>query len=134
LEKQVTLKNIKIIKDKKEDLPPIKVDAGKIKQVFWNLIINATEAMPEGGSLTIRSRLSKSGQFIAIEFTDTGIGISDEQKKKLFDPFFTTKGGGTGLGLAVSYGIIEQHQGKIEVKSRLSQGSSFTVSLPVDET
>ncbi|MGD9346140.1 MAG: cache domain-containing protein [Candidatus Aminicenantes bacterium] len=134
LEKQVTLKNIKIIKDMKEDLPPIKVDAGKIKQVFWNLIINATEAMPEGGSLTIRSRLSKSGQFIAIEFTDTGIGISDEQKKKLFDPFFTTKGGGTGLGLAVSYGIIEQHQGKIEVKSRLSQGSSFTVSLPVDET
>jgi len=132
LEKQVTLKKIKIIKAMKEDLPSIEVDAGKIKQVFWNLIINATEAMPEGGTLTISSRLSKSGQFIEIEFTDTGVGISEEQKKKLFDPFFTTKGGGTGLGLAVSYGIIEQHQGRIEVKSRLSEGSSFTVSLPVD--
>jgi two-component system NtrC family sensor kinase len=134
LEKQVTLKKIKIIKKMKTDLPLIEVDASKIKQVFWNLIINATEAMPEGGTLTISSRLSESGQFIAIEFTDTGIGISDEQKKKLFDPFFTTKGGGTGLGLAVSYGIIEQHQGKIEVKSRLSLGSSFTVSLPVQGT
>jgi two-component system NtrC family sensor kinase len=132
LEKQVTLKNIKILKDMKADLPLIQVDASKIKQVFWNLIINAAEAMPEGGTLTISSRLSKSEQLIEIEFLDTGIGISDEQKKKLFDPFFTTKGGGTGLGLAVSYGIIEQHQGKIEVKSQLSQGSSFTVSLPVN--
>ena len=134
LEKQVTLKNIKVLKDMKADLPLIQVDASKIKQVFWNLIINAAEAMPEGGTLTISSRLSKSEQLIEIEFLDTGLGISDEQKKKLFDPFFTTKGGGTGLGLAVSYGIIEQHKGKIEVKSQLSQGSSFTVSLPVNGT
>ena len=90
--------------------------------------------MLEGGTLTICSRLSRSEEFIEIEFLDTGIGISDEQKKKLFDPFFTTKGGGTGLGLAVSYGIIEQHQGKIEVRSQLSQGASFTVSLPVKGT
>jgi two-component system NtrC family sensor kinase len=134
LEKQVTLKNIQILKKLEEKLPPIEVDASKIKQVFWNLIINAAEAMPEGGMLTICSRLSRSEEFIEIEFLDTGIGISHEQKKKLFDPFFTTKGGGTGLGLAVSYGIIEQHQGKIEVKSQLSQGSSFTVSLPVKGT
>lgn len=134
LEKQVTLKNIQILKKLEEKLPPIEVDASKIKQVFWNLIINAAEAMPEGGMLTICSRLSRSEEFIEIEFLDTGVGISDEQKKKLFDPFFTTKGGGTGLGLAVSYGIIEQHQGKIEVRSQLSQGSSFTVSLPVKGT
>jgi two-component system NtrC family sensor kinase len=134
LEKQVTLKNIQIFKKLEEKLPLIEVDASKIKQVFWNLIINAAEAMPEGGTLTICSRLSKSEEFIEVEFLDTGVGISDEQKKKLFDPFFTTKGGGTGLGLAVSYGIIEQHHGRIDVKSHLSQGSSFTVNLPVKGT
>lgn len=134
LEKQAALKNIKILKALSADLPLLEVDANKIKQVFWNLIINAVEAMPKGGTLKIQSRLSQSEGFVEVEFSDTGVGISDEQKKKLFDPFFTTKGGGTGLGLAVSYGIIEQHQGKIEVKSQLSQGSSFTVSLPVKGT
>ncbi len=134
LEKQVTLKNIQIFKKLEKKLPLIGVDASKIKQVFWNLIINAAEAMPQGGTLMISSRLSRSEQFIEVECLDTGVGISDEQKKKLFDPFFTTKGGGTGLGLAVSYGIIEQHHGRIDVKSQLSQGSSFTVSLPVKGT
>jgi signal transduction histidine kinase len=102
-----------------------------MKQVFWNLMINAAEAMPEGGMLTLISRLSENSKYIEIEFKDTGLGISKENLNKLFDPFFTTKGGGTGLGLAVSYGIIEQHKGKIEVQSKKYQGSTFAISLPI---
>ena len=131
LENQVTFQNIKIIKNLDQNLPLIEIDANKIKQVFWNLAINAAEAMPEGGALTIITRYSKDKKHIEIEVTDTGIGIPKEKIRKLFDPFFTTKDKGTGLGLAVSYGIIEQHQGKIEVESDESQGSTFIISLPI---
>jgi two-component system NtrC family sensor kinase len=94
-------------------------------------MINAAEAMPEGGILTITSRLSDDAKSIDIEFKDTGMGIPKDHINKLFDPFFTTKGGGTGLGLAVSYGIIEQHGGKIEVRSKEFEGSTFIIRLPV---
>ena len=131
LEKQVTFQNIKMIKNLDQNLPQIEIDTNKIKQVFWNLMINSAEAMPDGGTLTISGRLSKNRKNIEISFTDTGVGISKENIKKLFDPFFTTKEGGTGLGLAISYGIVEQHQGRIEVKSKEAEGTTFTIHLPV---
>ena len=131
LENQVTFQNIKIIRNLDLSLPSIEIDTNKIKQVFWNLTINAAEAMPDGGKLNIVTRYSEDKKYIEIEITDTGVGIPKEKISRLFDPFYTTKDKGTGLGLAVTYGIIEQHKGKIKVKSKVSQGSIFTVSLPI---
>jgi two-component system NtrC family sensor kinase len=133
LEHQAAFQNINVIRKLDEHLPQIKVDKDKVKQVFWNLMINAAEAMPNGGTLTITSQLSEDNEYVEVMFTDTGVGIPQDHLNKLFDPFFTTKGGGTGLGLAVSYGIIEQHQGKIEVKSEPGKGSVFIISLPGKE-
>ena len=133
LENQVAFQNIKIIKKLSADLPQIKLDKDKIKQIIWNFMINASEVMPEGGVLIITSQLSEDKKYIQISFEDNGVGIPKENINKIFDPFFTTKSGGTGLGLAVSYGIIQQHQGKIEVKSDPGYGSVFTVYLPVKD-
>ena len=134
LENQLTFQNIAIQKELGEKLPAVEVDTNKIKQVFWNFMINASEAMPEGGTLIISSRVSDTNQDLEISFKDTGVGIKKENLNKLFDPFFTTKSGGTGLGLAVIYGIIQQHSGKIEVQSEVSQGSTFIISLPLPKT
>jgi two-component system NtrC family sensor kinase len=131
LENQAAYRNIRIVTDFDPGLPPIRLDKGKIQQVFWNLMLNAFEAMPKGGRLTISGRLSPDKKFVQLQFIDSGVGIAKENINKLFDPFFTTKSSGTGLGLAVTYGIIEQHDGKIEVKSEVGQGSVFTLSFPV---
>jgi two-component system NtrC family sensor kinase len=104
-----------------------------MQQVFSNLIINACDAMAGGGTLTITSRLGLDRRQIEILFADTGMGIPEENIHKLFDPFFTTKSAGTGLGLAVSYGIIQQRGGKIGVRSEVGQGSVFIVILPLDQ-
>ncbi len=130
---QASFQNISIIKKLNQNLPQIRVDKDKVEQVFWNLMINASEAMPGGGTFNISSQFSTDKKYIEIEFIDTGKGIPKVNINKLFDPFFTTKSSGTGLGLAVSYGIIEQHQGNIEVKSELGQGSVFTISLPITD-
>jgi two-component system NtrC family sensor kinase len=134
LKNQAVFQNITIQKNLKPDLPAVEVDADKMKQVFWNLMINAAEAMPEGGILRVASRISGSKPRLEICFTDTGTGIPEKHLPKLFDPFFTTKKGGTGLGLAVIYGIAKQHGGTIEVKSQPGQGSAFTVSLPLSRS
>lgn len=131
VENQASFRNIKIIKELAQSLPLISVDADQIRQVFINIILNAQEAMPKGGVLTISS--SQKDKFIEVKFIDTGCGILKENMDKLFDPFFSTKEGGTGLGLAVSYGIIEKHQGSIEVKSELGKGTAVIVKLPVPE-
>lgn len=133
LENQASFQNIRIIKELDDDLPAIKLDKNKVQQVFWNLMLNACDAMPSGGQLLITDRLSADGKYIEVRFIDNGIGIPKENLNKLFDPFFTTKGSGTGLGLAVSYGIIEQHDGRIEVKSEVGQGTVFTLSFPVED-
>jgi PAS domain S-box-containing protein len=116
------------------DLPPILVDPGRMKQVFLNLVTNALQAMPLGGTLTISSELA--GQEIVVSITDTGEGISPEHLPRIFEPFFTTKsvGNGSGLGLPVSLGIVQEHGGCIQVESTEGQGSLFTVHLPVDGT
>ena len=130
-EMQASVRNIRIEKQLDRSLPAVDLDKNKIQQVFSNLTMNAREAMPEGGTLTISSRLSRDGEFLEIAFSDTGVGIREENLPKLFDPFFTTKSFGTGLGLAVSYGIILQRGGTIEVQSEVGRGSVFTVRIPL---
>jgi two-component system NtrC family sensor kinase len=132
-EKQAAVRNIRIEKRLDRSLPPITVDKNKIQQVFSNLAINACEAMPDGGDLTITSRLRRDGTRIEIVFADTGVGIPRENIPKLFDPFFTTKSFGTGLGLAVSYGIVRQRGGTIDVQSEAGRGSTFLVSIPLED-
>lgn len=105
------------------------LDAGMLKQAFLNLILNAIQAMPDGGVLTVQSTLANSAVYITI--SDTGVGISEENRKKLFRPFFTTKRSGTGLGLAITYRIIENHRGVIDVASEPGKGTRFTVKIPV---
>jgi signal transduction histidine kinase len=105
-------------------------DAQQIEQVLINLIQNAIQAMPQGG--TLRVSLSQADQAVALAVQDTGVGISSETLRRIFDPFFTTKpaGEGTGLGLSVSYGIIARHHGRIDVESTVGQGTTFTILLP----
>jgi len=131
LENQFKFQNIEVKKDFDPNLPNVKIDTGKIKQVLWNLMINAAEAMPDGGKLTIATSLSEKQKHIVIKITDTGKGIPKDNINKLFDPFFTTKESGSGLGLAVTYGIIQQHQGSIKANSKVGQGTTFTVVLPI---
>jgi two-component system, NtrC family, sensor kinase len=129
---QASFRNISIVKNLTDNLPMIMADTDQIQQVFINIILNAAEAMPKGGTLDITSNLLSKSDQIEIKFTDSGIGISEEVKEKIFDPFFTTKDQGTGLGLSISYGIIEQHGGTINVESKKGIGSTFTILLPVN--
>jgi two-component system NtrC family sensor kinase len=116
--------------DLDSELPTIHGNAGKLQQVFMNLIINARDAMPYGGDLTVAT--STVDSTVSIEIADSGVGISSENLRKIFDPFFTTKATnrGTGLGLAVSYGIIREHSGKIYVDSSVGRGASFRLEFP----
>jgi C4-dicarboxylate-specific signal transduction histidine kinase len=122
-------KKIDIQVDVPDDLPSIRVDGNQLMQVFMNLILNAADAMPDGGKLTVRGQ--RKNDSIEVAFEDTGHGIQQEQVDRIFDPFFTTKDRGTGLGLAVSYSIVKSFGGIITVRSSLDQGSIFLVRLPV---
>jgi len=123
------LTGIELRKDLAKDLPKIQVDPDRLRQVFTNLIKNACEAMPCGGALTISSCID--GSQIVITFSDTGPGIKEEDLGKLFDPFFTTKSKGTGLGLVIVKRIIEAHQGRIGLESKVGKGTRFTIKLPI---
>jgi signal transduction histidine kinase len=120
-----------------DELPRARADAEQLRQVFLNLAINAVQAMPSGGKLTISTALRKPGRratsMLEVRFRDTGVGIAASDLKNLFIPFYTTKDKGTGLGLPISQRIIENHGGTIEVRSRVGVGSTFTVVLPVFE-
>jgi two-component system sensor histidine kinase HydH len=105
------------------------IDAGLLRQALLNLILNAIQAMPQGGTLTVETVLRET--VVEMKIADTGIGISEENRKKLFSPFFTTKKNGTGLGLAITYRIIENHKGDISIISEPGQGTTFTVRIPV---
>jgi two-component system NtrC family sensor kinase len=112
-------------------LPLIECMASQLNQVLMNLLVNAAQAIPVRGIITIRTRREDDG--VSITIADTGIGMSADVKARIFDPFYTTKpvGQGTGLGLSVSYGIIERHRGRIVVDSAPGVGSHFTVWLPI---
>jgi two-component system NtrC family sensor kinase len=120
-------------------LPPVWVDAEQIGQAFLHIVTNAIQAMPQGGELKVgtarRIGALNGADCVAVEFHDTGAGISPEHLPYIFDPFFTTRevGQGMGLGLTVSHGIVQSHGGKIEVESEPGRGSTFTVLLPVSE-
>lgn len=133
LENQALFHNIRIVKNLGPSLPLATGNAGQLKQVFMNIIINAAEAMHGNGELTIATYPASDRNSILMEFCDTGEGIPEENLSCIFDPFFTTKdvGKGTGLGLATSYGIIEDHGGKILVKSKVGKGTTFTIELPM---
>jgi two-component system NtrC family sensor kinase len=133
LQNQAQFHNITITTTLRDSLPKAMMDSSQIQQVFTNIILNAAEAIEGQGEVKITTRTVEDGQSIEIEFTDTGCGIPQENLEKIFDPFFTTKevGRGTGLGLAVSYGIIARHKGSIEVKSSPSKGTTFIIRLPL---
>ncbi len=130
--KHETYAQVKIVTELEPNLPQIQADPDQIRAVFVNLMSNAAEAMPEGGTLTLRTRSGPSGM-VSVEVKDTGTGISPEGLSKLFTPFFTTKpiGKGTGLGLAITYGIIKMHRGQIYVESQVGVGTTFTFCLPL---
>jgi signal transduction histidine kinase len=130
---QIKLAKVKVQGEIDPNLPPVHGDFQQLTQVFLNLVLNALDAMPEGGTLTIAIRTSRGRDQIEIDFLDTGTGMSEQVLASVFDPFFTTKSGakGTGLGLSVSQGIIRQHGGDILVESALGVGTTFTVQLPV---
>ncbi len=127
--------SIELRTDFADGLPNIVADGGQLEQIVMNLCLNARDAMPSGGKLTLETRLSADGGFVALSVIDNGRGISEDVRSKIFEPFFTTKeaGRGTGLGLSMVYGLVRQHDGQIEVRSVPGQGTTFRVFLPVTE-
>ncbi|MCL4540670.1 MAG: ATP-binding protein, partial [Bacteroidetes bacterium] len=130
---QFELDNITVQTHLDPNLPSLIADGEKLKQVFMNLFMNAKQAISGEGMIEVGTRLDSSGTNLLVTISDNGCGIPVRNIDKIFDPFFTTKpvGEGTGLGLSVSYGIIQDHDGRIEVDSRAGKGSTFTLTLPV---
>jgi signal transduction histidine kinase len=120
---------VKIL-DCTQNLPMILVDASKMERVFVNLIKNAVEAMPDGGTLEIASTQNEND--VLISFADSGIGMSEDVLAKLFTPLFTTKSRGMGLGLPICKRIVEAHGGKISVQSITNKGTTFAIKIPID--
>ena len=131
LEPQLRLSQIEIVRRYDKDAPEAYANAGKLQQVFTNLILNARDAIPDGGRIVVATDTADDGSLVA-EISDTGIGIAPENVAKIYDPFYTTKGvgQGTGLGLAVSYGIVQEHAGRITVDSTPGDGTTFRITLP----
>ena len=131
---QIILQDVDIQCHCGDSLPDLEVDADQLQQVFFNMFINAGQAMPNGGTLIISTQWIDKDKEIEIVVEDTGTGISQENLDKVFDPFFSTKSQkGFGLGLSVSYGIIQNHGGRVDVKSREGEGTRFSIYFPVDD-
>jgi len=135
LEHQFKTSKIKVQDELADHLPAIQGNPGRLQQVFLNLFLNAKDAMPEGGVLRI---VTSNGEGVSVVVSDTGSGIAQEHIHRIYDPFFTTKNAsqegqsrGTGLGLSVTYGIIQEHAGKIRVESRPGEGTTFYLDFPL---
>lgn len=133
LEHQFRQRQVQLVRELDEQLPMVRGNAGKLMQVFINILLNALDAVPQNGQVALRTRAEDHSVLILIE--DNGQGIPADVVQRIYDPFFTTKdtGKGTGLGLSVSYGIIQEHAGRIFVDSRPGEGTRFTIKLPVQE-
>ena len=131
LENEFHLHHISVKKSLSSEMPDTLMDANLVQQVFVNLFINAVEAIQEKGVITIKSSMSSDGKSARIEIEDTGCGIPGDNIDRIFDPFFSTSANGTGLGLAVSYGIIQKHLGEIRASSKIGAGSRFTIDIPL---
>jgi CheY-like chemotaxis protein len=143
----MTKKEITIRLELADDVPGIQADYGQIEQVLWNLFVNASDAMPGGGDLFLKTMsvthedmkgslyVPKRGNYVVLVVTDTGEGMDEKTKGRAFDPFFTTKGigQGTGLGLSSAYGIVKAHGGYLDVESKPGTGTTFKVYLPASE-
>uniref|UniRef100_C6E818 histidine kinase n=1 Tax=Geobacter sp. (strain M21) TaxID=443144 RepID=C6E818_GEOSM len=127
---QVSLEGIEIVEQYAESVAQVEGDADQLRQVFTNLVLNAVQAMPAGGVLSVRTRPLEPERSYEVKVADTGVGIALENLRQVFNPFYTTKANGTGLGLSVSYGIVREHGGLIDVESVPDGGSTFTVVLP----
>jgi two-component system, NtrC family, sensor kinase len=124
--------SIFVVKDIDGELPRVLGDAGRLTEVFVNLLNNALDAMPQGGTVVIRASASSPPEGVWVEIADSGAGIAAEHLPRVFDPFFSTKapGQGTGLGLSISHGIIEDHGGQIRIQSVPGAGTKVVVTLP----
>jgi two-component system sensor histidine kinase AtoS len=123
-------RSIDLVRDLDSHLPEIMADPMQLRQVFMNLILNAVDAMKEGGNLGIRTRFDDANLSVRVELSDTGRGIDSAVMGKLFQPFFTTKSKGTGLGLAISKRLVEDHGGKISIEQNSAGGATFIIMLP----
>jgi two-component system NtrC family sensor kinase len=131
---QADLAGVRTKLDLGTDIPTATCDAAQIQQAMLAMVMNGIEAMPDGGDLTVRTRYRTEPREVVVEVQDTGIGIPDEVRQKIFEPFFSTKheGKGTGLGLSVLYGIIQEHEGRIDVDSTPGKGTTFRINLPLE--
>ncbi len=136
LETQAKEKGVEIVRDFGANLPKVWIDREQMKQVFMNLILNAIQAVKDGGSIAVSTRVysrnhaGETGQFVQVEIRDSGIGIPEENLEHIFDPFFTNKDEGSGLGLSISHQIVQEHGGYITVESKLEKGTAFFINLP----
>jgi two-component system NtrC family sensor kinase len=131
ISKQVLFRNVALETNYQENLPMVAADPIQLQQVFLDILVNAAEAMPEGGQVSITSETIAETEEVAVAVKDTGQGIPQENLDKIFEPFFSTKGGETlGIGLAVSWGIIHNHGGGLAVDSKLGEGTTFRIVLP----
>ena len=137
LETEAKEKGVEITRDFGPNLPRVWIDREQMKQVFMNLILNAIQAMREGGSIFLSTRLNSRndarhpGQFVQVEVRDTGAGIPTENLDHIFDPFFTSKDEGSGLGLSISHQIVQEHGGYVTVESKVDVGTTFCINLPI---
>jgi two-component system, NtrC family, sensor kinase len=150
VEGQLQSSKVEVVRSWQNQLPMVYAISNHIKQVCFSLVFNALEAMPDGGTLHIRTFVAEEGELdkagyvsvsglgqqvsgpaVVVEFTDNGVGMAPEELPKIFEPFYTTRIKGTGLGLAVSYSIIEQHHGELAVRSEVGVGTTFRIKLPL---
>jgi signal transduction histidine kinase len=129
---QPQVDRIEIVRELDPALPPVAMDARLVRQAILNVAVNAVQAMPRGGRLSVRTR--REGDRAVVELEDTGAGIPDEVRERIFEPFFTTKASGTGLGLAVVRRIVEGHGGEVRVRSTPGTGTTFALRFPLERS
>ena len=129
---QTIFRSVRVVNDLHPNLPSVPADADQIRQVILNIVLNAAEAMSQGGELRVSSAIDTPHRAVEVRIADTGPGIPDEVRSRVFEPFFTTKKTGTGLGLAIAYGIVERHHGELRIDTARGRGTTFTIRLPIE--